>query len=128
MTEAARRQAFLFGFRAESLCVLVLRLKGYRILARRFRCPVGEIDIVARRGSTLVAVEVKARRDRDAALASLSAHQRRRVERATTAFLAARPFTFAPQSVGIVRFDVMVVAPRRWPLHIINAWQTDGAR
>ena len=56
-----RQRAVRTGRWAETLCVLVLRLKGYRILLRDFRTPVGEVDIVARRGRTLVVIEVKAR-------------------------------------------------------------------
>ena len=59
----ARRTAYLFGQKAETLAALWLRLKGYRILARRFRAPPGEIDLVARRGRVLALVEVKARAD-----------------------------------------------------------------
>lgn len=46
----------------ETQACWLLKEKGYRILERNWRCPVGEIDIVARRGSMVVFVEVKTRR------------------------------------------------------------------
>ena len=60
-----RRRAYRFGRFAESLCVWSLRLRGYRVLARRFAVAVGEIDIVAQRGATLAVIEVKARQRDD---------------------------------------------------------------
>jgi putative endonuclease len=66
------RKAYRLGHLAETRCVWYLRLKGYRILSRRFKTPVGEIDIVARHRGTLVFVEVKARADVEAAAGSLA--------------------------------------------------------
>ena len=79
------------GARAERVAALVLRLKGFAILARGHRAPQGEIDIVARRGRLLVFVEVKARRDADLAAHALGARQRARIVRAAAGYLAARP-------------------------------------
>ena len=125
MAEPARRRAESRGRWAEALCALALRLKGYRIVARRFRGPIGEIDIIARRGRTLAFIEVKARPSRAAALTALTPHQRRRVERAALAFLARNPKLFAPHAGGLLRFDLMVVEWGRWPRHIRDAWQVD---
>lgn len=122
---ADRRRAEGWGRRAEDVCAIALRLKGYRILARRFRCPAGEIDIVARRGGTLAIVEVKARTTVAAAMESLTARQRTRLERAALAFLAGGAAGFVPQSDFSLRFDLMVVTPWRWPRHLANAWQPD---
>lgn len=107
------------GRAAESLCALRLRLKGYRILARNFRTPQGEIDLVAKRGRVLAFVEVKRRDTLDQALNALQARQRRRIVRAAEAFLAVRP-TLAGLDL---RFDVMTVVPGRWPRHIMDAWR-----
>lgn len=98
-----------------------LRLRGYRILARDFRTPVGEIDIVARRGGILVAIEVKARSDLLAASDALLPRQRRRIERALVYFLAHRP----ELSELAQRFDLMLVTPRRPPRHLADAWRPD---
>jgi putative endonuclease len=103
---------------AETLCVWHLRLRGYRILARGYRVPVGEIDIVARRGRVVAAIEVKARDSAAAASEAIAPRQRRRVARAFEQFLAAHP-----QHAGLtLRFDVMLVARGGWPRHLSNAW------
>jgi putative endonuclease len=114
-----RRKAERRGRWAESLCLWSLRLRGYRILARDYRVPVGEIDIVARRGGTLVAIEVKARGDHASAVEAVTPRQRRRITRAAAQFLASRP-SLARLTV---RFDVMLVVPRRLPLHLRDAWR-----
>ena len=106
---------------AERLCRWHLRLRGWRIVAADWRCPSGEIDIVARRLGTLAIVEVKARRDLDSAAISLLPRQRRRIARAAAAFLSARPELAALT----LRFDVMLVAPLRVPRHLANAWRAD---
>lgn len=74
-----RQAALQFGLSAESRATACLLLKGYRILARRFKTPVGEIDIVARRRGTLVFVEVKARKSLDDAAEALTARQQARI-------------------------------------------------
>ena len=106
------------GTDAEKLCRLALRLKFYRILAERYKTPVGEIDIVAARGKCVIAIEVKARATRDGALESISPHQQARIARALQDFVMRHP-RFARADL---RFDVMLALPRRWPLHIKNAW------
>ena len=115
----ARLAAWRRGRWSEALCRLALRLKGYRILARGWRCPQGEIDIVARRGGTVAIVEVKARGSLYAAGSAVAPRQRRRLERAALAFVARHP--------GLnglaIRFDVMMVVPGRWPRHVTDAWR-----
>jgi putative endonuclease len=101
------------------LCALMLRLKGYRILARDLRTPVGEIDIVARRGRAVAFVEVKARDDLAEASEALTRRQRQRILRAGQWFLQGRP-----DLAGVdLRFDVMLVRPWRWPEHVAGAWR-----
>ena len=115
----AKRRAYRWGLRAEAWCAWWLRLKGYRILAQRYRNQFGEIDIVARRRGVVAMIEVKARADRAAALEAVGLKQRRRIERAAAGFLAANPRL--PEHT--VRFDVVAVIPWRWPLHIVDAWR-----
>lgn len=115
---AGRKHAEARGRRAETLCMWLLRAKGYRILERRFRTPVGEIDIVAQRGRTIAFVEVKARADVDSALHSITPHQQARIVRAASLFIASRP-SLANHNL---RFDVMLAAPRRVPVHMRSAW------
>ncbi|MCG5242795.1 YraN family protein [Azospirillum doebereinerae] len=117
--DALRRRAEFFGRLAEGLCRLSLRLKGYRILATRLRTPMGEIDIVAKRGRTIAIVEVKARNDWDTANEAVGARQRGRLARAAHVYLAANP-----RYAGyVLRFDVMLVTPWAWPRHLIDAWR-----
>ena len=115
----ARRAAWRRGRAAEAACVLLLRLRLYRILARDYRVPSGEIDIIARRGRAVVAIEVKARPSLADAAEAVSPRQRRRVARAFEHFLASRPDLAQLQP----RFDVILVAPGRWPRHIVDAWR-----
>ncbi|HYN45713.1 MAG TPA: YraN family protein [Allosphingosinicella sp.] len=112
-----RRRAERGGRRAERLAAWWLRLKGWRILAIRARTPVGEVDLVARRGRTLAFIEVKARAtDAEAALA-LDEWRLRRVARAAEA-LAPR---YARDGDDI-RIDAIFIVPRRWPRHLRNVW------
>ena len=112
-----RREAW--GRFAESLAAWSLRLRGYRILARRFKTPLGEIDLVARRGRLLAFVEVKARTDLEQALAALSPRQRQRTARAAEVFLMRHP-DYAEHTL---RFDLVAVRPWRMPRHLIDAWR-----
>jgi putative endonuclease len=113
-----RAAAERHGRRAEWLSVWLLRLKGYRILARHWRSPVGEIDIIARRGRVLAFVEVKARREVDVAAEALTPRQQRRIVRAARHFIAGWP------ALGLLdqRFDLILVVPRRLPIHVPAAW------
>lgn len=121
MTQARRRKAWRRGRSAEALGVAWLVLRGYQIVGRRLRTPVGEIDIVARRGRTLAIIEVKARRDRATALESVGPRQRHRLRRAAEWLIAGR----ADLAALDIRFDVMAVAPWQPPKHVIDAWRPD---
>src|SRR5262245_26415234 len=101
VADPQRVAAFQTGLSAESRAAALLVMKGYRIVARRFKCPAGEIDIVARRRNTLVFVEVKARAGFDAAAEAVTEHQRRRIVAAAEYWLAARP----QDGQGDIRFD-----------------------
>lgn len=117
-----RQEAFQRGLTAESRAAALLVAKGYQILARRFRSPAGEIDIVARRGSLLIFVEVKARPRLDDAAWSVTARQRARIAAAAAAWLAAHP----EAADCDMRFDAVLLAPGRPPQHIIAAFDADG--
>ena len=113
-----RQVAFKFGISAESRAAAYLIAKGYRILARRYRSPAGEIDIVARRRGLLVFVEVKARERLDDAAEALIGRQQRRIIAAAEIWLAHHP------DIGDmdIRFDVVLVAPKSLPHHIEAAF------
>lgn len=124
MSRGARHQAWRRGRWAELICAVSLILRGYRILGRRLRSPVGEIDILARRGAVLAIVEVKARQEIAEAAEAVTARQQERLVRAAGWIVAGRPELAAMQ----VRFDVMLVTPWRWPEHIVDAWRADAQR
>ena len=113
-----RQIAFRTGISAESRAAALLVAKGFRILARRYRTPVGEIDIVARRRKLLVFVEVKARERFDDAAWSVTVRQRARIVAAADAWLAAN----SDRAIEDIRFDAVLVAPRRIPRHIPAAF------
>ena len=113
-----RQVAFRFGLSAESRAAALLIAQGFRILARRWRSPVGEIDIVARRRHLLVFVEVKARERLDDAAWSVTERQRARIVAAAEAWLAQHP----DPNIRDIRFDAMLVAPGHIPRHIPAAF------
>ncbi len=119
-----RQAAEQRGRRAEWIAAWYLRFKGYGILARRFRGPIGEIDLVARRRRTLVFIEVKARDDDEAGLEAVGAKSRARIARAAEAWLMRYPGAAGMK----LRFDVIVVAPGlALPRHLRNAFGAAGA-
>jgi putative endonuclease len=115
-----RVAAFGLGLSAESRAAAYLVAKGYRIAARRFRTPFGEVDIVARRRGVLVFVEVKARRTLDAAAEALQVRQQRRIADAAAFWLSLNPHDVGSD----IRFDAMLVAPGKIPRHIQAAFET----
>ncbi len=119
---AARKRAESRGRRAETLAVWYLRLKGYRILARRAKTPHGEIDIIARQGDSLIFVEVKARATLDMGVAALHPSARRRIDAA--ARLLGPRFGVGCRTT---RVDAVIVQPWRWPVHLVAVWR-EGLR
>ena len=113
-----RVKAFQLGLLAESRAAMLLVAKAYRILARRWKTPFGEIDIVARRRNTLVFAEVKARDSVEAAAEALTERGKRRIVGAAEFWLASHP----ADANAEIRFDVIVVAPGKMPRHFINAF------
>jgi putative endonuclease len=113
-----RQEAEKRGRGAETLACWYLRLRGWRIVARRARVPGGEVDIVARRGRTLAFVEVKARADEDTAAISLDRYRLRRV-----AVAAERLAPRYMRDGDNVRIDAIFVVPGRWPRHLPDVWQ-----
>jgi putative endonuclease len=116
-----RVAAFRVGLSAESRAAAYLIAKGYRIVARRSKSAVGEIDIVARRGRVLVFAEVKARDRLDDAAWSVLPRQQRRVAAAAGAWLAEHP----DDAQCHIRFDAVLVAPGRLPRHIEAAFEAE---
>lgn len=113
-----RVAAFRLGVSAESRAAFFLIAKAYRIVARRYRTPFGEIDIVARRRRALVFVEVKARDTLDEAAEAVSERSKRRIVDAAHFWLTQHPGDMNAE----IRFDVILVAPGKIPRHIANAF------
>ena len=118
-----RRAAEARGRRAEAVAALHLRLTGWRILERRARTSAGEIDLVACRGAILAFIEVKARADIKEARAALTPRQQQRLVRAGAVWRG-RHERFCDHEI---RFDVILVAPWRWPRRIAAAFMAEGA-
>ena len=115
---AERVAAFRAGLSAESRAAAYLMAKGYRILAKRFRTPHGEIDIVAKRRNLLAFVEVKARASLDEAAFAVTPRQQARIIDAAQAWLVAHP----EHAEFELRFDAILIAPRHLPRHVLAAF------
>jgi len=113
-----RQRAERGGRRAESVAAWWLRLKGWTILARRVRTPVGEVDLIARRGRITAFIEVKARASDAQSALALDDYRLRRVVAATEALAHryARPG-------GDIRVDALFIVPWRLPRHVTNITQ-----
>ena len=114
-----RRAAYRHGIAAEAIASLLLIGKGFRILARRYRTPLGEIDLIAKRGQLLVFVEVKARASQAAALEAIGAEAKTRIVAASDLWLARHPDAAAFD----MRYDIVAVTPWRLPLHVPDAFR-----
>lgn len=113
-----RRGRYRRGHVSEWAAAVALMAKGYRPVARRWRCPAGEIDLIAVRGRRLAFVEVKLRGgigDADA-FAAVGGAQRARVRRASEFWLQ-RHARYRMHEIG---YDLILVAPWRWPRHLEN--------
>ena len=104
---------------AEILAAAVLMAKGHRIVARRFRSPVGEIDLIAKRRCTYVFVEVKARGTLDDAAQAITPHQRARILRAAEHWIAQNPAA----ADADMRFDAVLVGRGLSIRHLKDAFQ-----
>jgi putative endonuclease len=118
LASPARVAAFRTGLSAESRAAAFLMAKGYRVLAKRFRTPHGEIDIVARRRNLIIFVEVKARASLDEAAYAVTPRQQQRIIATAQGWLMAHP----EHADFELRFDAMLIAPRRLPRHLLAAF------
>src|SRR5690606_33880661 len=103
----------------EAAAAALLIAKGYRLLARRYRTPLGEIDLVVKRGRLVAFVEVKARADLRAALEAVGPFAERRIVAAADLWLARHP-----AAAGLdLRYDMVLVTPWRLPRHLPDAFR-----
>jgi putative endonuclease len=114
-----RFRAWRLGHRGEWLAAAALIVKGYRIVARRYRTKLGEIDLIARKRDLVAIVEVKARPTLLEAMDAVGYQAQRRIEGAADLWLIRQP-DYAKLSL---RFDLVAVLPRRWPVHVENLFQ-----
>ncbi|MFC5759999.1 YraN family protein [Rhizobium sp. GCM10022189] len=113
-----RKKALRRGSAAEYIAALFLMLKGYRILALRYRTKLGEIDIIARKGDLAVFVEVKARADEMGAVDAVSYTSQNRIRAASDLWLARqRDYALLSQ-----RYDIIAILPGKLPRHFPNAF------
>lgn len=120
--EARRRATYRRGLDGETLALLALLLKGYRPLARRYSAAGGEIELIVRRGRTVVFVEVKARAALADAQGAIDARKRARFSRAVRVWLSLNPLP----ADATLRADAVFVAHRAWPVHLIDAFAIEG--
>lgn len=116
-----RQRAERAGRWAETLAALYLRLQGFSIVAGRYKTPVGELDLIARRGGLTVFVEVKARQSRSEEMVGLEAVNRQRIVRTAYYYLARNPQIASND----MRFDVIFLAPWSLPRHVKGAFEAD---
>lgn len=113
-----RQRAERRGRFGETIAAIYLRAKFYRIVGRRLKTPLGEIDLIAQKGDMLVFVEVKLRKNASEEFAAHAAVNSRRIIRAARWYLSAHPVDDAVSQ----RFDLIFLAPFTWPHHICNAF------
>lgn len=109
-----RHTAYRRGHSAEYFAALALMLKGFRIVERRYRTKLGEIDLIARRGDLVIIVEVKARSTLEQAMEAVTWTAMQRIESAADLWLARQP-DYANLSL---RYDLVAILPWRWPVHV----------
>jgi putative endonuclease len=124
-TKTSKIKSYQFGLLAELIAIIFLRLKGYKILKRRYKTFVGEIDIIARKKNAIIAIEVKARKKQIHQNSFLidevvGENQKKRIKRALMVFMSANFRKYFGHST---RFDLIVISPRKLPLHLIGFWE-----
>ncbi len=116
---SARTTSHQRGLLAENIAAFWLMLHGWRILARRYKTPHGEIDIIARRKNLAAFIEVKARKSESDAAESITPRAQKRISDAAGHYLASHP-----SIAGLdLRFDAVLVLPRGRVRHIPDAWR-----
>lgn len=106
------------GYLSEYFALIYLSLKGYRLRAHRYQTPVGEIDLIMSRNKHLCFIEVKYRRQKQAALFAITPQQQNRIQRAAQLYLQQHPNFLSFEC----RFDAFLLSPLTWPTHLQRAW------
>ncbi|TPP09580.1 YraN family protein [Rhizobium glycinendophyticum] len=113
-----RIRAERLGRWSEVRAAIALLLKGYRILAFRYRTRAGEVDIIARRGDLVVFVEVKARKTVSSGVDAVGWEAQRRIRNASDHWISRQP----DATKLSLRYDIVVVRPWHWPTHLPGAF------
>ncbi len=124
MNKSPRKKAYRKGHIGEFIACFLLIIKGYSIKERRYKTPVGEIDIIAKRGRAIIFCEVKVRKDYVTAIESITVKQRERISRAAQYYMSCLKTGPKNNKIDnlIYRCDMILILPWRWPVHIENAW------
>ncbi|MEZ5690086.1 MAG: YraN family protein [Rickettsiales bacterium] len=120
-----RKKAYRLGIAAEKKAAIFLWLKGYSIIETNYSCPQGEIDIIAKKGKTIIIAEVKARKNFDDCAYSITPSKRQKISKATNWFMTygKKKSIFIKNNDYILRFDAILITPKRLPKHIKDAWR-----
>ncbi len=121
ISKTNKRTHYQSGLRAERFAAIILCLKGYKILEKRYKTPVGEIDIIAVRNKTLIFVEVKHRPSYEKGILSISETSKKRIIRAAEYFLM-KEKTSNGAHMDSFRFDAIIISPPFYIKHLVNAW------
>ena len=113
-----RRKAQRWGHMSEWFAAFALILKGYRIVAMRYKTKVGEVDLIAKRGDLIAMVEVKARKDVMSAVDAVTYESQNRIRSAGDLWLSKQ----ADTAQYSIRYDIIAVRPWRWPKHLPDAF------
>ena len=122
LMDQKREKAWRAGMRGELIAAVYLMVKGYRVLARRYKTPVGEIDLIVARRNRLAFVEVKARAFESEAVLAVSAKQQQRIKRAAGHYISRQK----AQIIGEIGFDVIAISPWKLPRHYKDAFSHTG--
>ena len=112
-----KQKRYYFGLFAEKIACFYLNVKFYQILARRYKTPFGEIDIIAKKGNEIIFIEVKARKETDL-MDFISKHQQQRINKAAQYFL----LNFSKYQTYNLRFDAIIMNRNFLPKHFIGYW------
>ena len=119
---SSRLSAERKGRKGETLAMIFLMLKGYRIIARRYKTKLGEVDIIARKRDVVAMVEVKARASLLEAMDAVDFSTMKRIESAGDIWLS-KQRDYAQLNI---RYDLIAILPRKWPVHVESLFQARG--
>lgn len=106
------------GMWSEWFVSICLQMLGYKILSKRFKTKLGEVDLIARKRSVLVFVEVKNRKKLSDALGVVDIRTQKRIINAAKLFVQKHPY----EGGKGFRFDVIALYSGICVRHIRNAF------